>query len=75
MQRAIRLVVMAAGAALLATAIPAGAGAAPARTLVPPPGCTGQWNTAQSAFHNHAPGTSPGCAVAERHKKHHRATL
>jgi hypothetical protein len=33
----------------------------------PPPGCTGSWNTAQSAANNHAPGTSPGCTVAESH--------
>ena len=68
MQRTIRLAI-AAGAAVFAIAIPAGAAAAPSPTLVPPPGCTGDWNTTQSAFHNHAPGTAPGCAVAEFHKK------
>lgn len=61
----------AAGAAVLAIALPAApAVAAPSPTLVPPPGCTGDWNTAQSAFHNHAPGTSPGCEVAESHARH-----
>src|SRR5258708_40284908 len=33
----------------------------------PPPGCTGSWNTPQAANNNHAPGTAPGCTVAEQH--------
>jgi hypothetical protein len=68
MKRAIRLA-LAAGAAVFALGLPVVAQASPSPTLVPPPGCTGQWNTAQSAFHNHAPGTSPGCFVAISH--HH----
>jgi hypothetical protein len=68
MQRTFRLAVIA-GAAVLALAQPAGALAAHSPTFMPPPGCTGGWNTTQSAEHNHAPGTSPGCAVAEFHKK------
>jgi hypothetical protein len=68
MQRTIRLAV-AAGAAVLAIALPAGALAAPSPTLLPPPGCTGDWNTTQSAANNHAPGTAPGCAVAESHAR------
>jgi len=43
--------------------IAAPAFASPAFT--PPPGCTGSWNTTQAAVHNHAPGTSSGCLVAE----------
>ena len=35
--------------------------------FTPPPGCTGSWNTAQSAANNHAPGTSQGCIVAMSH--------
>jgi hypothetical protein len=66
MQRTIRLAI-AAGGAVLATALPQAVLADPSSTLVPPPGCTGQWNTAQSAAHNRAPGTSPGCAVAIEH--------
>jgi hypothetical protein len=66
MHRTIRLAVVA-GAAALAIALPVGAAAAPSSTLVPPPGCTGDWNTTQSAAFNHAPGTAPGCAVAESH--------
>lgn len=69
MQRTIRLAV-ATGAAVLSTALPQVALADPSPTLVPPPGCTGDWNTPQAAFHNHAPGTSPGCFVAIEHKKH-----
>jgi hypothetical protein len=46
-------------AAIVATVTPS--------TFVPPPGCTGDWNTTQSATFNHAPGTAPGCAVAESH--------
>jgi len=68
MPRAIRLAV-AAGTAALAIALPTGAFAAPSPTLMPPPGCTGGWNTFQSAMHNHAPGTSPGCFMAIFHKK------
>ncbi len=68
MQRTIRLAV-AAGATVLALALPVAATAAPSSSLMPPPGCTGGWNTTQSAFHNHAPGTAPGCAVAIFHKK------
>jgi hypothetical protein len=68
MQRTIRLA-LAAGGAVFALALPAVVVAAPSPTLVPPPGCTGDWNTAQAAFHNHAPGTSPGCLVAISH--HH----
>src|SRR5260370_7888295 len=42
--------------------LPAGvANAAPRSTLDPPPGCTGDWNTAQPAANNHAPGDSPAC--------------
>ena len=40
---------------------------ASAMTFTPPPGCTGSWNTMQSATFNHAPGTAPGCSVAEAH--------
>lgn len=69
MQRTIRLIVSAVGAAVLATALPVGAVAAPSSTLVPPPGCTGDWNTTQSALNNHAPGVAPGCAVAESHAR------
>lgn len=32
-----------------------------------PPGCTGNWNTTQSATNNQAPGTAPGCATAMQH--------
>jgi hypothetical protein len=35
--------------------------------FTPPPGCTGSWNTIQAANNNHAPGTAPGCTVAESH--------
>ncbi len=77
MYRIVRFPV-AAGAAVLALGLPAAvaavsvapaavAVAAPSPSLVPPPGCTGDWNTAQSAANNHAPGTAPGCAVAESH--------
>lgn len=41
--------------------------AAPSSSLVPPPGCTGGWNTTQSSFHNRAPGTAGGCTTAEAH--------
>lgn len=68
---------VAAGAAVLALALPAAVAAvsaAPAAvasvtpsTFQPPPGCTGDWNTTQSAMFNHAPGTAPGCFVAESH--------
>ena len=40
--------------------------------FTPPPGCTGSWNTTQAAVHNHAPGTSPGCLIAEAHAGHTR---
>jgi hypothetical protein len=60
MQRTIRFAVIT-GAAVLAIAQPVGALAGHSPTFMPPPGCTGGWNTFQSAFHNHAPGTSPGC--------------
>jgi hypothetical protein len=80
MHRTVRIPV-AAGAVMLGLALPAAVaaagavGAAPAAvvaavtpsTFVPPPGCTGDWNTTQSATFNHAPGTAPGCAVAESH--------
>ena len=76
MHRIVRVPV-AAGAAVLALALPAAVAvmgaapaavvAAPSSTLVPPPGCTGDWNTTQSANNNHAPGVAPGCAVAESH--------
>jgi hypothetical protein len=78
MHRTVRVPV-AAGAVVLGLALPAAVaavGAAPAAvsvasvtpsTFVPPPGCTGDWNTTQSATFNHAPGTAPGCAVAESH--------
>jgi hypothetical protein len=33
----------------------------PTPFFLPPPGCTGDWNTAQAAANNNAPGTSPGC--------------
>jgi hypothetical protein len=80
MHRTVRIPV-AAGAVVLGLALPAAVtavgvvGAAPAAvvatvtpsTFVPPPGCTGDWNTTQSATFNHAPGTAPGCAVAESH--------
>lgn len=65
MQRTMRVAV-AAGAAVLALALPAAAGAAPSG-FTPPPGCTGSWNTTQSAEFNHAPGVAPGCTVAESH--------
>lgn len=68
MQRTIR-VALAAGAVVLALALPSGALAAPSPTLMPPPGCTGGWNTTQAAVHNHAPGIAPGCAVAESHAR------
>ena len=57
-----------AGAAITAvlsfggTAFAAGNG-----SFTPPPGCTGSWNTTQSATFNQAPGTAPGCAVAVSH--------
>lgn len=35
--------------------------------FTPPLGCTGPWNTTQSAAFNQAPGTAPGCAVAVSH--------
>jgi hypothetical protein len=69
MQRTVRLAI-AAGAvvsAMALTALPADAGPSP--TLIPPPGCTGGWNTVQAAVHNHAAGVSRGCAVAISHKK------
>jgi hypothetical protein len=66
MHRAVRIPV-AVGAVVLALALPAAAGAAPSGSLVPPPGCTGHWNTTQSANNNQAPGTAPGCKVAESH--------
>jgi hypothetical protein len=68
MPRAIRLAI-ATGGAVLATALPQVAFADPSPSLMPPPGCTGGWNTMQAAMHNQAPGTSPGCAVAIAHKK------
>jgi|GEM_PF-3014792 len=65
MKRTIRVAV-ALGATMLALALPAGAFAAVTpSTFMPPPGCTGDWNTTQSAQFNHAPGTAPGCFVAE----------
>ncbi len=67
MKRTIRVAV-ALGATVLALALPAGAVAAVTpSTFMPPPGCTGDWNTTQSAQFNHAPGTAPGCFVAESH--------
>ncbi len=67
MKRTIRLAV-AAGATLFTLALPTGAFAAVTpSTFMPPPGCTGGWNTTQSAQFNHAPGTAPGCFVAESH--------
>jgi hypothetical protein len=67
MKRTIR-VAIALGATALALAQPAGAFAAVTpSTFIPPPGCTGDWNTTQSAQFNHAPGTAPGCFVAESH--------
>jgi hypothetical protein len=68
MPRTVRVAVTA-GAAVLALALPAAAGAAPSSSLVPPPGCTGDWNTTQSANNNHAPGVAGGCAVAESHAR------
>jgi hypothetical protein len=68
MPRSMR-VVLAAGASVFALALPAAAGAAPNPSLVPPPGCTGNWNTIQAANNNMAPGTSVGCANAILHKK------
>jgi hypothetical protein len=64
MPRTIRLAI-AVGGAVLATALPQAALADHSSTFMPPPGCTGGWNTTQSAEHNHAPGTSPGCVRHE----------
>jgi hypothetical protein len=55
-------------AGVLSVAGPAFATVTPG-TFVPPPGCSGGWNTTQSATFNHAPGTSPGCTVAESHAR------
>jgi hypothetical protein len=60
MQRTIRIALIT-GAAVFALAQPVGALAGHLPGFEPPPGCTGGWNTFQSAMHNHAPGTSPGC--------------
>ncbi len=65
-----RLITLITGATLLAMAQPVGALAGHLPTFMPPPGCTGGWNTFQSAEHNHAPGTSPGCTwrISARHR-------
>lgn len=74
MKRTLRLALIT-GAAVLAIAQPVGALAGHLPTFMPPPGCTGGWNTFQSAFHNHAPGTSPGCfkhiEFPKKHKQFH----
>jgi hypothetical protein len=66
MKRTIRFAAASAVGAL-ALALPAAAGATPSSSLAPPPGCTGGWNTTQSANNNQAPGVAPGCTVAESH--------
>jgi hypothetical protein len=69
MNRVMRLAVLATGATLLSLSVSTVAVAAPSGSLVPPPGCTGDWNTTQAAVHNHAPGVAPGCSVAESHAR------
>jgi hypothetical protein len=58
--RRILVALLLSGAIGLSTGI-AHADHTPTPFFLPPPGCTGDWNTAQSAANNHAPGTSPGC--------------
>jgi hypothetical protein len=69
MKPVMRLALVATGATVLSLSVPALAGADPSSSLVPPPGCTGMWNTTQAAIHNHAPGASPGCKVAVLHAR------
>ena len=62
-----RIAVALAGAAGLVALAATPAVAAANMSFQAPPGCTGSWNTMQSATFNHAPGTAPGCTVAEAH--------
>jgi len=62
-----RIAVALAGAAGLVALAATPAVAAGNTNFQAPPGCTGSWNTTQSATFNQAPGTAPGCTVAEEH--------
>jgi hypothetical protein len=65
MRSLLRFGVAASAAAFSLALLAAPAGAATG--FQPPPGCTGSWNTTQSANNNQAPGVAPGCTVAVTH--------